>query len=271
MTQGSMAKPVPKSSVLGSVPAKLRPPQSYGNKIADELLALIKSGSFEPGARLPTEQELSNHFGVARTVVREAISALRQQGWVESYQGRGLFVAEKPPPATFQIDDTDLENQVELNRIIEFLIPHEAAAAALAAERRTEDQLRRLRYALVDLEAASTSGESGIDADFTFHAVITEAADNPYFASFNSFLEDRVRHLIRTARTNSARVGLTGMAHREHHKIYEAIAAKDPDAARAAAEQHLRNAAARLFGDRQPAKKLPTAPRSKAARSNDRA
>ena len=56
----------------------------------------IRSGRLAPGARLPTEQELMGAMGVSRTVVREAVAALRAEGLVTTRQGSGAFVAAEP-------------------------------------------------------------------------------------------------------------------------------------------------------------------------------
>lgn len=225
---------------------RLAPPRSYANKIADILRGEIYRGVFRPGERLPTEAELGSTFGVSRAVIREAISALKQDGILESFQGRGIFVSERPPEATFRLAAADLDDLEELERVLEFLLAHESAAAGLAAERRSSAELGNIKTALDAMEAAVARNESGIDEDLAFHASISAATNNDFFVSFGAFLENRVRHLIREARANSLRAGLTQHAEQEHRAIYEAIESGDRDAARKAAEDHLRNAAARL-------------------------
>ncbi|MGX5666629.1 FadR/GntR family transcriptional regulator [Rhizobium daejeonense] len=224
---------------------RISPPRSYANKIADVLRDEIYRGVFRPGERIPTEGELCANFGVSRAVVREAISALKQDGILESYQGRGIFVSSEPPEATFRLA-ADLEDMQELERVLEFLLAHESAAAGLAAERRSEAELSQIRQALEKMDAAISRNEPAVDEDLAFHAAISAATNNEYFVSFGAFLENRIRHLIREARANSSRAGLTTIVQQEHKAIYDAIAARDRDAARAAAERHLRNAAERL-------------------------
>ncbi|MBV9702238.1 MAG: winged helix-turn-helix transcriptional regulator, partial [Methylobacteriaceae bacterium] len=63
--------------------------QELAQRLADE----IRSGRLSPGSQLPTEQELSSATGVSRTVVREAVAALRAEGLVVTRQGLGAFVA----------------------------------------------------------------------------------------------------------------------------------------------------------------------------------
>lgn len=225
---------------------RIAPPRSYANRMAEILRGEVHRGVFRPGERLPTEAELGSTFGVSRAVVREAISALKQDGIIESYQGRGIFVSSRLPEATFRLAAADLDDFEEMQRVLEFLLAHEGAAAGLAAERRSEVELTRIREALRAIEGAIARNESGVDEDLAFHAAISAATNNEFFVSFGAFLENRVRHLIREARANSMRVHLTDIVQEEHSAIYEAIALGDRDKARAAAEDHLRNAAARL-------------------------
>lgn len=225
---------------------RFSPPRSFADKIADILRNEIYRGVFRPGERLPTEGELCSTFGVSRAVVREAISALKQDGILESYQGRGIFVSDRPPEATFRLATADLDDIKELERVLEFLIAHETAATSLAAERRTPEELQLIREALDAMNAAIARNESGVDEDLAFHAAISAATNNEFFVAFSAFLENRVRHLIREARANTQKIGMTKYVQQEHDEIYAAIEAGDRDAARIAAERHLRNAAERL-------------------------
>jgi DNA-binding FadR family transcriptional regulator len=225
---------------------KLKPPRSYADKIAEILRAEIERGLFRPGERLPTESEIGTNFGVSRTVVREAISALKHDGYLETFQGRGIFVAERKMEATFKLINADLSDAAELNNILDFLIANEVAATGLAAERRSKNQLADITSALRAMEEAIHQGKTGIDEDLRFHASIVAASMNPYFISFNAFLENRVRHLIRTARIKSSKVGLTLHVQKEHQAIFDAIERGNKGRACSAAEAHLRNAAARL-------------------------
>ncbi|WP_334174778.1 FadR/GntR family transcriptional regulator [Pseudoxanthobacter sp.] len=239
-------------SRITGIDRRLNPPRSYASKVADILRDEIQRGVFRPGERLPTEVVLSETFGVSRAVIREAIFALKQDGILESYQGRGIFVAEAPPELTFRLAHAELNDSDEIDRVFEFLLAHEAAAASLAAERRTPADLERIHGALEAIDAAIRCGENGIEQDMAFHSEILAATKNHLFVSFGAFLENRVRHVIREARTNSSRKGLTRQVQDEHRAIFEAISAGDKDAARIAAETHLKNAAQRLRVYRTP-------------------
>lgn len=218
---------------------------SLPEEVALQLRQSIERGDFKPGDKMPTQQELSEAYGVSRPVVREAISLLKSEGLVVSHQGRGLFV--NPEGSSVFRLKPDLEDRDDLALLLEFLMSVEVVATELAAERHTELDLKRIELALNDLGEAVREGRSGVDEDMRFHSAIVEASHNHYFGEFAHFLELQVRRLIRTARGNTARHShLVKDVHTEHEAIYQAIAARDVVKARDAAARHLTNAAARL-------------------------
>lgn len=216
-------------------------------QIAEALRAEIVAGRLRPGARLPTEKALSEQYGVSRPVVREAIASLKHDGVVTTRQGLGAFVAEGGASNVFRLDVGELEDAAELAHIIELLVAVETAVTEKAAERRTAGQLAALKKGLAAIERAMAAGRDGVGEDVAFHRLVAQASGNPFFQELNDFLETRVRHFIRTARTNTARfAGLQRVVQDEHAAIFDAIRRQDPPAARRAAESHLRHAAERL-------------------------
>lgn len=233
---------------------RARQSPGFAAEVADTLRVDIESGALGAGDRLPSEHEIAEQFGVSRTVVREAIGVLRHDGVVESYQGRGSFVSSAPRSTTYRLPQANLWDAAELAQLIEFLSAHEVAATRLAAERRTRADLAVIAKALDGMAAAIAADRLGADEDFRFHAAIFNATHNPFFISFSAFLEQRVRRLIRAARTNTARfAGLAAKVQEEHRVIFNAIVDHDSEAAGRAAERHLHNAAKRLQLYQRPA------------------
>jgi GntR family transcriptional regulator len=66
-------------------------------RVLNTLRERIEEGTYGPGAALPSESQLSTEFGVTRPTVLKALGILRQDGWIESQQGRGHFVRGRPP------------------------------------------------------------------------------------------------------------------------------------------------------------------------------
>ena len=226
---------------------RLAPSGTLADRVTQVLLQKIESGEFSPGARLPTEQTMVERFGVSRTVVREAVSRLKSEGLVETRRGSGAFIQERSGSAPFRIDVDERDSLSAVLRVLELRRGIEAEAAAIAAERRSEAQLAQIRRALRALEKAERAGEEGVDEDLAFHNTISQATDNPLYTSLLKFLSQFVHGAIRVTRTNEARrADFSRQVRMEHEAIAEAIARKDPAAARVAALRHMANAAQRL-------------------------
>ncbi|WP_316976254.1 FadR/GntR family transcriptional regulator [Shumkonia mesophila] len=216
-------------------------------EIAQVLEREIADGTMQRGERLPTEAELSVQFGVSRNVLREAIARLKRDGLIQTRQGLGAFVTENPPSLAYRIGTENLSAQDDLRYVFELRAEVETGAAALAAERRSEAQLARIRETVNEMAEAVSHGADGVAADAAFHRAIAESSNNPYYRDFMIFLAVSVTQSIAVARRHSARFDeWTPKVQREHEHIYEAIAGRDAEAARKAVRTHLTRAAHRL-------------------------
>src|SRR4051812_32612141 len=121
----------------------------------EQLAEQIKSGRLAPGERLPTEQELTRAARVSRTVVREAVAALRAEGLVVTRQGVGAFVSAEPQRAPFRIDPDRMQTLGDILSVMELRLGVEIESAGLAAERASRAQLRAIGAALEAIERAS--------------------------------------------------------------------------------------------------------------------
>jgi DNA-binding FadR family transcriptional regulator len=200
----------------------------------------------EGGNKLPSEAALAKSYGVSRPVIREAMSLLKSEGLVISHQGRGQFV--NPEGSNVFRLDPSVDTETGLAELFEFLLAVEVPATRLAAQRRSPAELAAIRQAYDRLYAATRDLGDGTEEDEAFHRAIVQASHNQYFIAFASFLDARVRRLIRTARKNTRNrsMDLVWQVQREHEAILLAIEAGDPEGASAAAANHLTNAASRL-------------------------
>src|SRR5512134_485178 len=211
-------------------------------RLFEQLAEQIKSGRLAPGARLPTEHELTRAAGVSRTVVREAVAALRAEGLVITRQGVGAFVSAEPQRAPFRIEPERMQSLDDILAVMELRLGVEIESAGLAAERATKGQVRTILSALNSIEEASAAGRSAVDEDLAFHRAIAEATGNPEFPRFLQFIG---RHLIprRTVTGLPERMGgreaYLALIQEEHRRIYEAIRDGQPGAAREAMRRHL--------------------------------
>ena len=211
-------------------------------QLFEQLAGEIRSGRLAPGARLPTEQELARAARVSRTVVREAVAALRAEGLVITRQGVGAFVTAEPQHTPFRIEPERLESLDDILNVMELRLGVEIESAGLAAERAARPDVRAIAAALQAIEKTAGEGKSAVDEDLAFHRAIAQATGNPEFARFLQFIG---RHLIprRTVSGLPERMGgqraYLALIQEEHRRIADAIAQGDPKAARDAMRRHL--------------------------------
>ena len=228
--------------------APLQPSRSLTEDLVRRLGEQIRSGSLQPGARLPTEQMLVSALGVSRTVVREAVAALKADGLVITRQGVGAFVAPHAQRRPFRIDADELASLPKLLNVMELRTGVETEAAALAAERRTNADLRTISRTLAAIDTALAHQDAAVRADFEFHCAIADAAHNPLFREFLQFLGEYIipRQSVRALVTSStAQADYLLKVQGEHRAIYEAIRARDASAAQESVRTHLHNSRAR--------------------------
>ncbi len=224
-----------------------RPSGTLTDKVTEALTRLIRDGEYEPEARLPSEKEMAERFGVSRTVVREAVSRLKSEGLVESHQGKGAFVRAASPDMPFRIEQGAAESVRSILQLVELRKGLEAEAAALAAERRREGDVREIERALHAVERAVDGSHAGIEADKAFHRSIARATGNPYFLALWDFLGQFLTNAMRVTRAYEAqRDELMTQVRSEHRAIVDAIGRRDPEAARSAARHHLEQVALRI-------------------------
>ena len=235
-----MSRPSPPLAAL----RPLTPPRNLTREVVERLSAEIMGGGLGPGERLPTEQAMMAAMGVSRTVVREAVAALRAEGLVVTRQGVGAFVAADVQRRPFRIDPEGLRSIEEVLNVVELRMGVEIESAGLAAERGSAADIRGIRAALGEIDDAFARGELGVDEDVAFHRAIASATGNPQFVRFLEFLGRFVipRRTVRPAaeRTEEQRAYLAGIQE-EHRAIYAAIRAHDPQQARSAMRLHLTN------------------------------
>ena len=243
-----------KNTLLAKTNSNVSPPAglvsakgTLADRVTTTLYDQIRQGGFAPGARMPSENELTERFQVSRTVIREAISRLKSEGLVGSRRGSGTVVLAPNNATPFRLD-IDVQDSIQaVLRVIELRRGVEGEMAALAAQRRTKAQNLRIRQALKNIDKAVQEGRDGVQEDFAFHAAISEAAHNPLYTSLLQFLSQFLQAAIRVARINEARrEDFRQQVRDEHAVIAQAITDGDADAARAAALRHMENSAVRI-------------------------
>jgi GntR family transcriptional repressor for pyruvate dehydrogenase complex len=211
-------------------------------RLVEQLAGEIRSGRLAPGARLPTEQALARAARVSRTVVREAVAALRAEGLVITRQGVGAFVSAAPQQAPFRIDTERLHNLEEILYVMELRLCVEIESAGLAAERASRTQVRAIEAALTAMDRATAQGQAAVDEDLELHRSIAEGTNNPQFPRFLQFIGRHLipRHIVSgMPKTMGGQSAYLQLLQVEHRRIVEAIRGRDPKAAREAMRRHL--------------------------------
>lgn len=213
---------------------------TLGERVAEKLLAKIRSDGLAPGTRLPSEHAMAQHFGVSRTVLRAAVALLKADGMLTTRKGSGTFVCQTGFPHAARGDPLTEQSVQSLLNLTEVRRGLEAEIAALAAVRRTPGQLAQIEHALRRVEDAMRAGGDGVEEDVQFHLRIAEATGNPYWVRLVEMFTQQIRLAVKVTRANEARrEDFVQQVRDEHEKIAAAIVAGDPDLARAAAGDHL--------------------------------
>lgn len=224
-------------------------------ELADRLRREITDGGLQPGDRLPTETALVQSSGASRTVVREAIAALKAENLVETRHGSGSFVKEPDGSVHFSISSEELASLSDALHMLELRTAVEVEMAGAAAARATSAQKHDLRTALAALSRAWRDNDMPEKADFELHRTIAVASNNPYFARFMDFIGFRSvpARAVVVGSDDADRIAYAIELEHEHDRLIDAIVAGDVEQARAAARSHLMNSITRHHGKRQQA------------------
>ncbi|MEM8644842.1 MAG: FadR/GntR family transcriptional regulator [Pseudomonadota bacterium] len=220
-----------------------------GERLADQLygqlLEKIVSGQLIEGDKLPSENEISRAFNVSRPVIREALLRLQADGLVYSRQGAGSFVRARPPEGLIKFAQPS--DVASLLRCFEARLPVEGAAAALAAQRATAEDIERIEPNLTELVAALNTQAIADQVDFAFHLAVARASGNDFFVSIMTSLNTVITSGIKvtlnmTQRGSSERIQ---KVFEEHRAIFVAISTGDITGADLAMRYHIHQARAR--------------------------
>ncbi len=216
---------------------------SAAEVVAGQLRRAIELGRFLPGDQLPPERELAVQLGVSRVTLRAALGELEAAQLLRrARQGSGGGSLVIAAPSAVASDAAYRALRAELAEVYEFRLACESAAAALAAARRGDAQLARLRGAIEELEAELTPGRFRA-ADNAFHLTVAEAAGNRWL---RRAVEDARAAMFGPLDSIRFEVVLPSTVG-HHRRILEAIAAGDGERARASMAVHVREAQQELL------------------------
>ncbi len=210
------------------------------DSVADAILETIIAEGMRPGDTLPPERELGEHFGVSRTVVREAVRALVAKGVVEARTGSGLRVAAVEGSAVteslslfLRSGDMNFEHVHEVRRTIEIDM------AGIAAKRANAADIEALRAIHARFASTHDDVDEAARTDLEFHGTIARATQNELFP----ILLDSLGAALLQIRQRNLAMGSWEDTIAGHERILERIASGDEAGARDAMRAHLDNVA----------------------------
>ena len=220
------------------------PRRKLYQEVVDRLSEEIATGAYAPGDRLPSERELMQLFAVGRPAIREAMLALDRMGLITVSHGERARVAA--PNASSIIEQVAttarhllLTSPQSLEDLKEARLFFELGIVRRAAERAGDDDIARLRGRLEDHIASLDELDRFLEMDKLFHREIASVSGNPILTAVSQamfeWLEEFHVELVRAP-------GAERLTLEEHSAIFEAIAARDPQAAATAMERHLTRA-----------------------------
>ena len=225
---------------------RAKPPRDRHAVAVDRVTAhvrtLIDRGELRPGDRLPPERELAVQLGVSRPTVRTSLRSLATMGVVQSRQGAGTFITAGPPTlASEPLDLLAALHHLTRDGLFEARRVLEVGTSALAAQRASGEDLAALSEEVTGMYASIAEPLTFLLHDVRFHRAIAAASGNPVLGVLIDMLGSLFYERRRETIQRDTDLRRTADAHR---KIYQAIRARDREAASKAMNEHLRDAQA---------------------------
>jgi GntR family transcriptional regulator, transcriptional repressor for pyruvate dehydrogenase complex len=212
-------------------------------EIVEQIKQLMAAGNLKPGDKLLSERELAEQLQVSRASVREAIRSLEMMAFVDIKPGEGTFVRNPNtdeiilPLAMFlAVEKSSLLDMLEIRRVFE------SAAAGMAAERASEDEIDQIRAAYEHMKESINvhDSEKGEEYDTLFHYSIAEATHNNLLIRlFRTISEDFSRSISAARRQLFLDEHNPQIILDQHRRIYEAIKERNPKKASSTMLEHL--------------------------------
>ena len=230
--KSQMFKPIKKAKVYEEIVAKIKD--------------MVEKGRFKSGDQLPVERELAEVFRVSRSSVREAFRSLESQGFIQSRQGDGTYIARQPVESLVRplasVILTEKDDQMELFEMRRMIEPD---LAYLAAERATEEEIAMMEKVLDLQQEQIDRGEYETDVDRNFHYIMARAARNKALLR----ITDNIIDLLAESREQYLQVeGRPQKSILRHREVLEAIRARDPERAERCMLEHVVDIETSLFG-----------------------
>lgn len=220
--------------------------KSRTEEVQDALMEMILNHRFAEDGCLPSEQAISEMFGVSRTTTRSAVGALVEKGLLERKHGKGIYVANNSVSVTEEAlrllmlrENYTVAELLETRKILE---PQTAYYAALRA---SEEEIARLKEYVDRMhDFGREYNEEFTTQDFKFHIGVAYASKNKMLIAFLEAIKPFLLQIIQYVVVTGGQVEADCRIHRE---VYDAIAARDPELARERMHHNMETSEATLL------------------------
>ena len=200
---------------------------------------IVDEHRYEPGSKLPNENELSRELQVSRTTLREAISFLVAQGVLEIRRGKGTFVSEDLPAAGLDLTSlAGMRSRVRAKDLFEMRLIFEPATVALACQRATDEELKQILRKAERMERIAAEGGDWPLADQEFHWAIIKASHNEYMRRLYPIINSAVNEIMQISQN---RQHMQDIALADNQLILEFLLQRDEAGARHAMSIHMKH------------------------------
>ncbi len=212
--------------------------------IVETLQRAIVRGDIRPGAKLPSQRAMVEQYQVSRSTVREAIAQLQSEGLLETRHGGGSY-SHNLLASFFLLDNDELllAGQSLPVQVLEMREVLEGEAAYYCACRASDDELALLQreYGRMSQRNSGANTLRQAKSDLTFHMLIAENSHHLLALSLSQILYTRYFNAIYSvlSQTFKKKGRYPAQIGAQHQQIYQAIMARDADAARQAAREHI--------------------------------
>lgn len=219
--------------------------------VRDHIQNKIQNGTYASGEKLPSVTELSIHYGVGRSTVREALSALKAMGWLDIRQGGGTFVRNNISTHYESAIGELFRHTLSLTPLLQVRKILEVGCASLAAKERTLEDIKSLEQILDLMKQHPEEDETVEQADVQFHLQLSKATHNELLISMMESLTERLQETMKNSRRLWYYANSSTSRHllEEHESILEAIKRQDEQEAGDRMRKHLEKVESVLLSD----------------------
>jgi GntR family transcriptional repressor for pyruvate dehydrogenase complex len=222
--------------------------ETLAEQAARNLMAFIEAQDLKPGKLLPPETKLAADLGVSRPIIREALKSLEGKGIIEVVSGKGAVVKPLDNQSlrlyfqrAMQIDSEAIIDLMELREGIE------VRSAALAAGRRTPDELARLADVVAEMRGHLHDSEAYVELDITFHQLIASMTHNAMIYHLIGAIRESIKNMLHESRLRPITEEQLERVQVGHEAILSALEQANAGAAESTMAAHFNDAVTSLI------------------------